>query len=668
MPFGFPLDFPPAAVGKFKIDVNWKPRRGLYGVAYRAAKQNFPYQILKITPKALYEAFDKNWGEEVALHAQLSAELPDVIVPMIDAFDEVIEFPLPTGALRIDCYVQVLTFVDGELLQEHLPGGNQKPSGKTVAQIAIDLLALVGALDQKNIFHNDLHGQNVIVERLAPNLRRLDAIDGSIRVRAIDLGCARSKTGSRSDEAYGTGDLTYVATYLRLMSKEAVNADTLEAGRDSNVLLAVREVADVISGQPEKHRMGEVTTYQRLISTAYRAASTEWKPWSTPLQLGNLDDYYNAQTLHSWHVPELIVAVDPKHESLLARPGPVVLAGMRGCGKTMLLRSLDFHARAHRRIAERETAQDVLTRLESDTYVALFASATKLMERPDEAQASLDNRLARLFIAYCRASVRAMLHLEDIKNQSIVPHVNTGEWRELLARAVPGTPGTNAPLTLDELEHYFEHALLIALSSQDKSAGLNMRASEAFEALARLIRKSVPDWQHKVVYFLLDDVSSRYITPDDVQRLMSVFIFQSEVCAFKLSTEKQSELFDFANSAKSRKSLGRDYELLDLGEDLYEMMQGRETESVKFISNVLLRRGARMHEAKYQVKPQVVLSDCSLVRIAKEIVRTEGRKAEDRIVYAGFTAMVQCCVGDIGDIIKLYENMLRSVEGRRASR
>ena len=108
------------------------------------------------------------------------------------------------------------------------------------------------------------------------------------------------------------------------------------------------------------------------IRDAYSEASSPWRP---PAGLQRLNDAYNAQTLHPYFVPKLLV--DPEDEWLAAvsTGGPQVITGVRGCGKTMLLRNLEFHARlsAHRdAVGDSESLADLVQR---DGYIGLYLSA-----------------------------------------------------------------------------------------------------------------------------------------------------------------------------------------------------------------------------------------------------------------------------------------------------
>jgi hypothetical protein len=101
-----------------------------------------------------------------------------------------------------------------------------------------------------------------------------------------------------------------------------------------------------------------------------------WRSWRQPLTLASFGSAYNALTLEPWHVPALLIDPAGTWLNQISTPGPQIITGMRGCGKTMLLRALQFHARASQ--ARGESAEAVVGRISADGYMGLFVSAQRL--------------------------------------------------------------------------------------------------------------------------------------------------------------------------------------------------------------------------------------------------------------------------------------------------
>lgn len=163
--------------------------------------------VVKISPVGFYSFFAKpSFDEEVQLHGQL-AENASHVVAISDAFQEFVEFGDGT---KLPCNVTILDFVDGPLLKQFL-NRTEPVAAATICQIAIDLISLRAEFENSQLNHNDLHAENLIVQKLPSQKRRPDAIDGLVRVMAIDLG---SLAGESKSDDVRKGDLTFIAEHV----------------------------------------------------------------------------------------------------------------------------------------------------------------------------------------------------------------------------------------------------------------------------------------------------------------------------------------------------------------------------------------------------------------------------------------------------------------------
>ena len=82
----------------------------------------------------------------------------------------------------------------------------------------------------------------------------------------------------------------------------------------------------------------------------------------------------------------------------------------------------------------------------------------------------------------------------------------------------------------------------------------------------------------------------------------------------------------------------------------------------EFIAAVLRARAAHFPR-RPNVDPREIVGDVTLEEIARTIVSTSKTAPEKKAVYHGLTALAALCVGDIGDVISIYE-MIVSRAGR----
>ncbi len=413
-PYGFPLTHAPSTIAEYAV---LRPlSRGFYAATYLVEKGDYVKTrcVLKVSPKKMYDVFsDKDFRLECQTHKRVADETLH-LVKILNAF----RYDVVFGDVTLDCFVSELEYVDGDLLQRYLDGSNPLNAG-LVAQIAVDLLQLRKELRLQKVYHNDLHPENIMIKKLSEATMRPSAIDGSILVVALDLGSVAD--GSRSEAGRKPGDLQRIAGHLNELVKALLrDPDTLD-DQEYRVADALQYVIGSISAASQNQRTPDEEELIWQIKDAYNRSIEHWRPWKSDWSLRNFNAFYNAQTLQPAHVYKLFVDAGD-WINRISGPGPQIITGMRGCGKTMLLRALEFHARAEQGGGSQK---DALARMKADDFVGLFVSAQRLMEPLNRDEATDRDMFSRLFLAYGKEAVRAILHLKDIDESSVEKHAHT---------------------------------------------------------------------------------------------------------------------------------------------------------------------------------------------------------------------------------------------------
>ena len=649
-PYGFPLTQSPLTIGQYTVLRSH--HRGFYGATYVAERQGplKTKQVLKVIPVEMYRHFNKDFEAECALHSSVAASA-DHVVGINDLFQAEVDFH---GTI-ISSHVAVLENLDGHLLGDYLRA-EQPLSAGMAAQIAADLFRMKAELERHLANHNDLHADNIIVQRLSKGMYRQGAMDPGIRAVAIDLG---SVGADRRSGGIYRGDLHWIARHIQAMIDRLLFDLDAISDLDSRVAHALQLIVQIISPPVENQRTPAADDFIRLIEAEYFRTAEPWRPWREQLKLRTFGASYNAQTLDAWHVPQLLVDPDGAWLARISAPGPLVVTGMRGCGKTLLLRALQFHARAARQ--SRETDVDVLARLEKDNYVGLFVSAQRLLNVENLGTTITSDLFARLYVAYALEAARALAHLHDLDPSRISRDGHAG-----VARAVTGalTPTLDFPdlATIEQLERYLG-SLLIRVSRSDSGFGLAAHPSNAFPVLADAIRRASPLWATAQVLFQLDDVSTRYMTAERIEGLLSALIFQSPTCAFKVTSEAQTIFLTLKSPGIVNPAAAwRDFQTFDLGADVHERL--RQHQSGKRFVEDILRQRAQFYANHPPSTPTQILGDVTYEEIAKTIALSKPESGDRKKVYRGITALTGMCVGDIGSVISLYEDILSRANGR----
>jgi hypothetical protein len=650
--YGFVLDHPPNNIGNYRITKHLG--RGFYGAAY-VAEAGFVGKkyVIKISPVSFYgfEPFKKTpFQDEVRLHAELAASATHV-VDIIDAIDETVVFT-DDAASNIPCHVTVLDYVEGDLLKDFV-NSSTPPSAASICQVAIDLLQLRAELEANKLNHNDLHAENLIVERLRPESRRPDAIDPMLRVMAIDLGSVSDESKSTDDRQ---GDLAFIAEHVdALLAGLLARPDQME-DRDFRIALALQGIISNLRTDAQNLRLPNPADMVAQVRESFYRASHHWRPWRNPLSLKGFADHYNAQTLESWDVPRLLV--DPANRWLteITRPGPQIITGMRGCGKTMLLRALDIHARATQR--ESETQEAVIQRIRNDRFVGLFVSAQRLLDLREQSLLKLEYRLTRLFVAYALQAARALMHLRDVDSTAIAPGAHT-RLASAVADYLEGADDLRHSISLDDLEQRLQRIAVLTVSGDEKHL-VKQAPAEVFNHLADSLRECSEVFESASIFYLLDDVSTRYLELDKIEALLSALLFQSPTCAFKFTSEWQTIELGLRSPGRNHPiRVGRDLTVFDLGEDVFKTISAAGSAGKDFITRILQLRADLHAQHPRQRDPRVILGDVPLEQVAREIASSSEAAGQKKRVYRGLSCLTSVCVGDIGDVIKLYEEILR---------
>ena len=651
LPYGFPLEerTSPKIIKDYRVI---KPlNRGYYGSTYIVEKQNvirIKKMVLKVVPKKVYDFFGKNFEEECKCHAE-AASGTQHIVNIDDIFDNEIYF----GKIKIQCHVAILDYVEGESLKSILE--SKAPfKASFIGQIAIDLLKILAELHMKQLSHNDLHPGNIIIEILKEDSKRIGELDENIKAVAIDFGSLAKKSQS-GDKSNRTGDLHWVATTLNKLSQKILENPHNSEERDYRLASLLEERAHILFPRVTSQRVYE---FEEVISQIRNVFIQVDSPWRQTLSLRNFKDSYNAQTLSPWFVPCLLVDDDDRWISEISNKGPQVITGMRGCGKTMLLRALQFHARAIPRDNEVATNNvSIITRLKKEGYLGLYISCTRLLDKLGNQDEPLFEPFTRLFVAYALEAINAIRHLREL-DRTIINSTPFKIIGEAIAKHIEGTSDLNELNTEHEIERYLKN-ILNSLSKSEGNYTIKANPAIAFPQLATAICECSTIWQNQYVFFLLDDVSTRFLNDQNIIRLVSSLLFQNDICSFKFTTEAQTlEMVINSPGNIEQARIGRDYNVFDLGHQVNMKVHSKKREGIAFVDKILLKR-AKFHTSHPRnMSPSLILGDTSLHSIAENIAKP-GKASDKKGLYHGITAIAGVCVGDIGDVITLYEMILK---------
>lgn len=647
-----PLRDAPLQVDKFRVIA--PIARGFYGVTYRAKHEALGTSVvLKVVPKSVYEALHKSWTQECQLHASLQEET-QFIARITDSGEASVDF----GSERFLCHFAVLEDITGPTLAEVLAAPREHDlTSRRAAQIALDLLEILHTFDQREHYHNDLNATNIIVHPLTSGTQRSDGFHPFVRAVAVDLGSVLDQSRSGGSRF---GDQVWIAKHVANLARAVRSSMTAGTDEDFRITEALQGLAEHLTPAASAQRVMGVADARQMLGNALARVE---EPWRQPLVLTKFDEAYNAQVLQSWHVPDLWWDPDGRWLRRTTGKGPQVITGMRGCGKTILLRALHFHARA--RAAVRVSGSDPANRLQTDPWVGIYASCQQLLNPQDSGAPPGHLPFERLFLAYVKDSIGVLRHVESLDRQLLINPIS-----DFVAQALKPLTLRDSPEAFPTPAHAYRALteLQFQLGAGGDVCKLRTSPGEAFGHLGEALTAWSQLFANKYVLFLLDDVSTRFLDREMVGQVISQLLFQHPGCAFRLTTEAQTlhrVLLSPGGTAPADPS--RDYDEFDLGGEVYRLLQeSKGREGRQFISEVLKKRGQHMADSVsplYRMEPIHVLGDLELESIAQTLGQASEGAPERKRAYHGLRALEAVCVGDIGDVMKLYDRILQRAPG-----
>lgn len=656
--FGFPQKNLPSEIGNFVIE--GLIGRGFYSIVLRArpkdthSKRRF---ALKITPSEVYafpnpptlsEDPRKNLGgygdrrnpiEEFQLHDEVSA-----IPQIVEAF-ETGETTAEFGAEQIPVWWVSMALAEGDSIQSRLESRTPL-SPSAIAQIASELLDLKVRLEGLGVHHNDLHAGNIAVAQLDRSRFRRDAIDESIDVQVFDLGSA-----ARADKSTDRDRLDDMEQISRLIVSLL---DLYESSADFPGTLTEARLAAQLRVVAQFYSRGDIPSRQSKFSDMIEAIREAYELAEHPEQLRRprfraLDDFYNAQLLPPEFTRALMYDPGDEWAAALSSPGPQLVVGMRGCGKTMLLRSLEWRAQAVR--SPNETTADVRARLENLGYLGLFVSCAYLLRGVRERVAG--RAVEHLYLAYAREAIRAASACEA-EGLGVVDYGALTRLVDRIRRTVQIPITAASPMTLLGVERALGAAIL---DDPVDTPNENFAPLEAFAGLTADIQALVDAWRDKTVIYLLDDLSRRFVSDEDIVDLLAKLCLKDDSFGFKISTESQTEFLRSPGGVPALQ--GRDYQLFNLGARVLSALSGTRGDS--FLEAILLRRHAALPRSATLAAPRKVIGSVRAKDIAERIRATSSQQRATRH-YSGLRALAAICVGDIGDVIQIYQKFVEAAK------
>jgi serine/threonine protein kinase len=642
----FPLYEYPLQIDGFNVT---KPlARGFYSAAYVVkhpyTKMDF---LIKIIPVKMYskeEGYAKEFNTEVDAY-RIAYENKMNVPQMIGAGECQIKF---RNGVSMNCYYIQMNLIEGPTLSEFKKSNSI--SSTKIAQITYDLFDFLRKIDRLQLHHNDLHDGNIIIETNTRGIGALNVIDPSVKAYVIDLGSMNKIDRSSPKD---NRDITWIVEHTQKM----INSYWSEANiRDHKseliILTGLTGLIGYFSGK-ETGRELEIDGYCDEIYNIVKWADAPG--WRLPKKLVTMSEFYNTQPMEPYYAPYLFYDPEEKWTNAIKETGPMLLTGMRGCGKTLLLKSLHFFAQAE--VRKDETTEKRIERLRNEGYLGLFVSASALLSDPKSKELHLPNH--KLILAFSLDLVKCLRYCE-VDKIGVVSYIEVERFCDTLNELIPWFVKPQNVHDLVSLEFGIEDALFKTRNLKGKEAG-ELNVYSAFSALATRATSMLDIWNNKHILYLLDDLSTRYLKQSNVDEVLSQLNYQAKSFSFKISTETPSLHLTTAGGKESQ--IFRDYKDFDLGS---EVILRLKNSGVDFIENVIKKRLLLAYGLD-NVSPKKLLGSQHYTDVARSLsgkrnLESDEKRGRKRGNYWGIETLCAISTGDIGDSITIFQRMVDKVD------
>lgn len=620
--------------------------RGFYGATYHATNKIGKEFAVKVIPTVLYSNYNKNFDEEVSRYRELGRH------PNIAELHDAGTTTITIQQRQSDVFFFVSEWIDGATLTSFL--SHHALTVEEMYSAILDLCSGVARFEERNLWHNDLNGENILIAELSEEELETRAVDSRFILKIIDIGSAtfRHAGGRRI-----TDDLRMIAHHIHAM-RQCVLKTGEEFPRTDRFFLD--KVEPVISGILDEH--SRVTARAKSALEEIKSLYNQRFRLAQEVSAVTLDDpfaYLNANDLPSEsYVAQLFSDHFPWLRQVLAPdPQAVLITGPRGCGKTMILKSMYLRTRMMP-VSPNETGDQIRNRLERDELAGFFVSARisignncPLTKLPAWAEGPLVPFYLNLLYAH---NIADCLHFGSLHARFSLTRSQEQEFCQFLSKLLGIVPCSSFPALLSRLER----VQLAVLSSTYNGHPNESAAGPSFlSQVSAFLKERIEFFQNKTILFLLDDFSLPRV-PLEIQQLLLPTIWNTGG-GYSFRVSAHSESIANVDAASSSYVAGREYSEVNIGSYYLTTITQEGAGSLRDSLEDVLRRRFQASATHRDLDLAGLLgagmdSEQSISRLIAQL--SSERKLRS-LRYSGWPTLVKLCSGDISYVIDLLRRI-----------
>lgn len=624
--------------------------RGFYGATYYCQNRIGKPFVVKIIPRILYAEYEKNFEEEILKYRQLGSH-PN-IAELIDAGEW--EFILDGIAMPI--FFIVTEWIEaGQSLSSFIDRSDFSISEMYGA--ILDIASGVARFENKNLWHNDLNGENILVKHLSDEELETRKSESRYICKIIDTGSAVFR---QSEKHKALDDVKSLGVHINAMRQNLLRRPSSYAKEDLFFLDELAKiVARMLDEDPGRAVYTVKTALDEVKALYKRRYSLEWEDrieLSDPFAYSNANEFPSPieayiNLLFSNQFPWLAAIVSPETQ-------PMLITGPRGSGKTMILQSMRLKTKLSKQIIG-ETNDQIRQRLSLEKMVGFFVSAridignhcplTKLPRwANNEEQVNLYFNLLyayEIIDAIVVGMTKSLIDVTDEAEQTICDFIC-----DTLQNGIVGSfSGLLSLISVTQnqvLRGVFENSISPSIIGPT-----------FLTSVCQQLRNQIPFFSNKNIVFLLDDFSLPKV-PLEIQRTLLPIIWNpGGGYSFRVTSHSESM------AAQDLKEImyvpNREYTEINLGASYVSKIDEEDKlDQIRSCVDDIFKRRFALNPTYSGKSLEELLGRGKGVPIGRRILDLKRQGKLQTLRYSGWDTIINLCSGDISYIIDVLRRIL----------